>query len=251
VSATRDWDARSYHRLSDPHVAWAGAILDRLELGGGETVLDAGCGSGRVTGLLLERLPHGRVVAVDSAPSMVEQARAALPADRASVIQADLTALELDAPVDAVFSCAVFHWIADHDALFTRLHEALRPGGRLVAQCGGRGNIAGFRGMTDEVAAAPPFAEHLGGWAGPWHYAAPGETEERLRAAGFADARCWLEPSPVVPPEPREYIRTVCLGPHMERLPEHLREPYLDAVMERWPDPHELDYVRLNIVARR
>jgi trans-aconitate 2-methyltransferase len=251
VSAARDWDARTYHRLSDPHVAWAGPILDRLELDGGETVLDAGCGSGRVTGLLLERLPRGRVVAVDAAPSMVEQARAALPADRATVLQADLTELRLGERVDAVFSCAVFHWILDHEALFRRLHDALRPGGRLVAQCGGEGNIDRFRGLAAEAAAEGPFAEHLGGWAGPWLYASPAATEERLRAAGFAAARCWLEPSPVVPPEPREYVRTVCLGPHMERLPEDLREPYLDAVMERWPDPHELDYVRLNIVARR
>jgi trans-aconitate 2-methyltransferase len=251
VSAARDWDARSYDRLSDPQVAWAGPILDRLELRGDETVLDAGCGSGRVTGLLLDRLPRGRVVAVDASPSMVERARAALPPERATVLHADLAALELDEPVDAVFSCAVFHWIADHDALFRRLHAALSPGGRMVAQCGGEGNIARFRSLSDAVSAEPPFAEHLGGWAGPWNYAAPDETEERLRAAGFAEPRCWLQPWPVVPPEPREYARTVCVAPQLERLPKELRERYLDTVMERWPEPHELDYVRLNIVARR
>ena len=107
-------------------------------------MLDAGCGSGRVTRLLLERLPRGHVVAVDSAPSMVEHAREALDPERATVVQANLTELVLDEPVDAAFSNAVFHWIGDHDALFARLCAALRPGGRLVAQCGGEGNVARF-----------------------------------------------------------------------------------------------------------
>ncbi|MEA2368535.1 MAG: trans-aconitate 2-methyltransferase, partial [Thermoleophilaceae bacterium] len=141
--SARDWDASTYERVSDPQVEWARQVLDRLPLRGDETVLDAGCGTGRVTQLLLERLPRGRVVAVDAAPSMVEAASAAL-GDRASVFQADLMELRLDEPVDAAFSNAVFHWVPDHEQLFERLHDALRPGGRLVAQCGGRGNIAAF-----------------------------------------------------------------------------------------------------------
>ena len=120
-----------------------------------------------------------------------------------------LTELELEEPVDAAFSNAVFHWIKDHDALFERLHAALRPGAPLVAQCGGKGNIDGFRRLADEVAAEQPFAEHMASFEGPWHYAAPAETEERLKRAGFGDVRCWLEPWPVNPAEPLEYASTV------------------------------------------
>ena len=76
-------------------------------------MLDAGCGTGKVTRVLLERLPRGRVIAVDASPSMVEQARAALPG-AVDVRQADLTALDLGEPVDAVLSTATFHWIPDH-----------------------------------------------------------------------------------------------------------------------------------------
>ena len=130
---SRDWDAASYDRVSDPQVAMARAVLERLPLEGGETVLDAGCGSGRVTELLLERLPRGHVVAVDSAPSMAEHARAALDPQRATVLCQSLTDLTLDEPADAAFSNAVFHWIADHERLFERLHAALRPGAQLVA----------------------------------------------------------------------------------------------------------------------
>jgi trans-aconitate 2-methyltransferase len=225
-------------------------VLDRLELHGDETVLDAGCGTGRVTRLLLDRLPRGHVVAVDSAPSMVEHAREAL-GDRATVIESDLQELVLDEPVDAVFSNAVFHWVMDHDRLFGRLHDALRPGGRLSAQCGGAGNIAAFKGLVEEVMARAPFAEHFDGWSRTWNFATAGETEERLARAGFTDVDAWLEPSPVVPPEPREYMRSICLGPYQEALPEELRGPFVDAVAERAGEQPVLDYVRLNIVARR
>jgi trans-aconitate 2-methyltransferase len=260
----RDWNAASYDRVSTPQVEMALPVLDRLPLGGDETVLDAGCGSGRVTELLLERLPRGHVVAVDSAPSMVEHAREALAkaigarpaepgasAQRAAVLCQSLTELELDEPVDAVFSNAVFHWIGDHERLFERLAAALKPGGRLVAQCGGKGNIDVFRRLADEVAAEPPFAEHMTDFRGPWNYAAPDETEQRLRAAGFDDVRCWLQPWPVTPDDPLEFARTVCLGNHLEALPEDLRRPYAEEVVRRCGDPLVLEYVRLNMDARR
>lgn len=248
--APRDWDAASYDRVSGPQVAWAEAVIDRLRLDGDEVVLDAGCGSGRVTWLLAERLPRGRVVAVDASPSMVELARAALESDRAEVLEAQLTELRLREPVDAVFSNAVFHWVADHDALFARLHAALRPGGRLAAQCGGAGNVERFHTVAREVGAEGPFAEHLGGWTGPWYFAEAEETAARLKRAGFVEVRTWLEPSPVVPELAEEYLRTVCLGHHLERLPGDLRAAYVRAVAERCGQPMELDYVRLNMVAR-
>jgi trans-aconitate 2-methyltransferase len=247
---TRDWDASTYERVSNPQVEWARRVLDRLTLRGDETVLDAGCGTGRVTQMLLDRLPRGRVVAVDAAPSMVEAARKALDG-RATVIRSDLLELELDEPVDAAFSNAVFHWVSDHDRLFDRLHAALRPGGRVSAQCGGKGNIHAFHALADGVAAEPPFAEHLAGWTGPWRFASAEDTRDKLEAAGFRDVETSLEPWPVQPPEPRDYIRTVCLGHHLERLPAELRDRYVDAVAARAGDGLTLDYVRLNITARR
>jgi trans-aconitate 2-methyltransferase len=245
-----DWDAAGYDRVSDPQVEMAAAVLERLPLRGDETVLDAGCGSGRVTAMLLDRLPAGHVVAVDASPSMVEHARAAL-GDRAAVIESSLTELVLDEPVDAAFSNAVFHWIADHERLFERLAAALRPGAPLVAQCGGAGNIRDFRRLADEVAAEPPYAEHMSGFVGPWNYAGPEETEHRLRAAGFDDVRCWLEPWPVTLDDPLGFVSTVCLGKNLELLPEELTRSFAEDVVRRAGTPLTLEYVRLNIVARR
>src|ERR671915_816751 len=137
----RDWDATSYERMSAPLEAMGRVVLARLDLRGDERVLDAGCGTGRVTAALIGRLPRGEVVAVDGSPAMVEQARARLDG-RADVRVADPLELELERPVDAILSTATFHWIADHDRLFARLLAALVPGGRLAAQCGGAGNVA-------------------------------------------------------------------------------------------------------------
>jgi trans-aconitate 2-methyltransferase len=248
--ALRDWDAASYHRVSDTQLGWGLEVLERLPLRGDEAVLDAGCGTGRVTSALIDRLPSGRVIAVDASPAMVEKARETI-GDRAEVRQVDLVELELDEQVDAVFSNAVFHWIGDHDRLFERLHDALRPGGRLIAQCGGQGNVASLRRAIEAVRERAPFAQELEGWKSPWRFAAPTEAEQSLARAGFADVRCWLEPKPMQPGEPREFLRTVSLGPLLEALPEELRDPFVDAVAEEMGEPLTLDYVRLNIDARR
>jgi trans-aconitate 2-methyltransferase len=250
ASATRDWDAGTYHRVSVPHEEWARSVLDRLPLKGDETVLDAGCGSGRVTGLLIERLPEGRVVAVDGSTSMVEKVRETLRSGDEALVS-DLTELELDRKVDAVFSSAVFHWVLDHDLLFQRLAAVLRPGGAIAAQCGGAGNIDRLRAISDEVAAGEPFAPHFEGFNEPWNYAGAEETEARLEVAGFADVRCWLQPWTIEPPEPAEFLRTVCLGPHMDRLSEELQAAFVEKVLEREPSPLQLEYVRLNIEARK
>jgi trans-aconitate 2-methyltransferase len=245
---TREWDGSSYDRISATMEALGLAVLDRLALDGDERVLDAGCGSGRVTEALIERLPRGRVIAVDQSPSMVAAARERLGPE-ADLRVADLLELELEEPVDAVLSTATFHWIADHERLFARLHAALRPGGRLVAQCGGEGNIDVLRGKAREVLAHEPYARHFVGWQSPWNYAGAQETRARLLAAGFSEADCWLTPAPREPEEPREFLATIVLGPHVQQLPAELREPFMDDVLEALGEPVVVDYVRLNIDA--
>jgi trans-aconitate 2-methyltransferase len=249
VSEARSWSGADYDRLSGPMAAMGLAVLERLPLEGGETVIDAGCGSGRVTEELIARLPTGRVIGVDASASMIDAARARL-GDRAELHVADLAAFDLGLQADAILSTATFHWIADHDALFARLRAHLRPGGLLVAQCGGEGNIARIHGAAREVMALEPYAPSFEGWLGPWNFAAPAQTEERLRAAGFAEARTWLQELPVTPDDPHPYLTEINLGAHLERLPEELRTGFVDAVIERLGGPPvTIDYVRLNMDA--
>jgi trans-aconitate 2-methyltransferase len=247
-SGPREWDAETYDAISDPQFSWGMEVLERLELRGNESAIDAGCGSGRVTEELLKRLPNGSILAVDASEAMVEKARERL-GDRARYLVADLAELKVDEPVDLVFSTATFHWILDHEALFSHLFAALKPGGRLVAQCGGRGNVAEHAKAIAAVATRPEYVGHFEGMALMWNFAGPEETEERLRAAGFAEARCWLEPKPVTPADPLRFTMTVTLGPHLARLPEQKRRPFAEAVLAQSPEPLTLDYVRLNIEA--
>lgn len=244
----REWDAETYDALAFPQFAWGVEVVDRLELSGDESALDAGCGSGRVTAELLAQLPDGRLLAVDGSGAMIEKARERL-GDAVTYLVADLSELEVAEPVDLIFSTATFHWITDHDRLFAQLHAALRSGGRLVAQCGGEGNVAEHAQAIATAAARPEFAPHFEGMEAMWNFAAPEETERRLRGAGFSEARCWLEPKPVTPEDPLEFTETVTLGPHLDRLAEDLRRPFAEAVLELSGDPLTLDYVRLNIEA--
>jgi trans-aconitate 2-methyltransferase len=247
-SGPREWDADTYDAVSDPQFSWGMEVLERLRLRGDEAALDAGCGSGRVTAELAKRLPEGRVVAVDASEAMIAKARGRL-GDSVSYLISDLSELEAPEPVDLVFSTATFHWILDHDRLFARLRAALRPGGRLVAQCGGEGNVAEHAKVIAAVAARPEFAAHLGEMTGIWNFAAAEETERRLREAGFSEVRCWLEPRPVQPERPLEFTSTVTLGPLLAQLPADLRRPFAEAILEESDQPLVLDYVRLNIEA--
>lgn len=235
-----EWDAAAYDRSSQPQQSWAGDVLERLgELPPGATILDVGCGTGLVTAQLCER---GRVLAIDASAAMVAQAQAHL-GERATVWRSDVLALEVLEPVDVVVSTAALHWVGDHDRMWPRLAAALRPGGRLEIQCGGRGNIARIR---DAIAAvAPP---EIAGWS-PWTFAGPEETEARMRAAGFTDIRAWLTEKPTYPDDVAAFVRTSILPAHLERLAPERRDAFAEAVLERVELP--LDYVRLNVSATR
>jgi trans-aconitate 2-methyltransferase len=239
-----DWDASSYERVGTGVMALGHEVLARVDLRGDETVLDAGCGPGEVTAALAALVPRGRVFAVDGSPQMVELARERLCNSGDGLLSCiwcqDLLGLEVPEPVDLVFSTATFHWIADHERLFARLRAALKPGGRLVAQCGGAGNIAAIRRAIEDVSGDD--------WM-PWNFATPEETERRLRAAGFSEARAWLYDRPVEPAEPLEFLKTVILGEHLLRLPEAERDGFARSVLERLDQPFVAHYVRLNIDA--
>lgn len=250
ASRPHDWNASDYDATNAGIIALGGEVLGRLRLNGDETVLDAGCGTGVLSAELANRLPRGRVIALDGAPQMVEFARKRFAGrDDVEVIQADLNELDLgDRQVDAIFSTATFHWIKDHDALWHRLRAVLRDGGQLVAQCGGEGNIAVIRAAYTTVSDRPPYAEFVGNWS-PVYFAPPDLTERRLKEAGFSSAKCWLEQREIVPDDFGKHLREIVLSSHLERLPETLREPFAQDVERELGAVSKLDYVRLNVDA--
>jgi len=259
--SSREWNAAEYHRLSAPQFHWGQRVLSELHLRGDECVLDAGCGTGKLTHLLLQNLPRGRVVGLDVSRNMVMHARRDLQAefgDRAQFVAADLIALPFHQAFDGIFSTASFHWVLDHDLLFRNLFGALRSGGWLHAQCGGGANIARLRGRVRLLSQTAEFAPWLADFAEPWFFSDAETAEARLRQAGFDDIHTDLETAAVTVSSAQEfhdYLRTFVLHRHLELLPTtNLQEEFLQHLTRSSAEdspPWTLDYTRLNLRARK
>jgi ubiquinone/menaquinone biosynthesis C-methylase UbiE len=261
MSANREWDSSAYDRISGPQFSWGRKVLDRLSVRGDERVLDAGCGTGKLTAGLLESLPRGHVVGVDLSGNMLHTARENLEARferRIKFVAADLQHLPFYEAFDGIFSTAAFHWIPDHDLLFQSLYRALRPGGWLVAQCGGAGNLKRFLARVAVVSQNAPYNRYLGSYRHRWTFADPPTTAKRLESVGFREIDTSLEPAPTrFENEERfsEFASKVILHRLLEHLPddcarrEFMRHVCLPAAAD--DPPFELDYVRLNLSARK
>jgi trans-aconitate 2-methyltransferase len=255
----RTWDAETYRRIAAPQQRWGSAILAGIDLRGDETVIDAGCGAGNLTRLIAEAVPRGRVIALDVSPAMLEVARRELAdlGPRVEILQADLGDLALDQEADLIFSGATFHWVLDQDALYTNLFRALRPGGRLHAQCGGTGNLARISASA-EALVRERWPAAVEGWSYPAYFPGVDETRARMEKAGFEEIDVGLSEAPTTfdgGEAFREFIQTVILTPLLGRLPsDGARQEALDTLTAeagRGSDPYTLDYVRLNVRAAR
>ncbi|HWX55426.1 MAG TPA: methyltransferase domain-containing protein [Verrucomicrobiae bacterium] len=262
MTITREWDSAAYHKLSDPQYGWGVKVLRKLQalpLRGDEHILDAGCGTGRVTADLLQAFPKCRVTAMDASANMVEEAGKRLSplGPRVQVAQLDLLDLSDANTFDVVFSTAVFHWIKDHDKLFQNLFRALRPGGILLAQCGGGRNVERLRERTKRVMAMPQYARYFENWERLWEYPDAELTTKRLQSAGFANVSAGLEEAPTQLPDEatfRSFVATVILHPHLKRLPPELHDDFLGELARQAAQdtpPFLLDYWRLNMYGRK
>ena len=259
-TSTREWNSAVYHRLSGPQVSWGQKVLSRLELRGDELVLDAGCGTGRLTADLLEAVPRGRVVGVDLSENMLRSAREHLSArfgGRLFLLAADLPHLPFQRAFDVIVSTAAFHWVLDHDRLFASLHDALVPQGWLEAQCGGGPNIARLRERSNALAATPEFAPYLVGFREPWLFEDAAGARETLRRAGFVDVETSVEAAPTRLENAdhfREFVSHIILRRHLANLPgEALRARFIDQLTEQAAaddPPFLIDYWRVNLRGR-
>ena len=239
-------------------------MLDRVDPAGIVVAIDAGCGTGKITAELLDRLPHATVYALDRSAAMLEVAERELArryGGRVHFVEVDLARLEpghVGEAADLIFSTATFHWIADHDELFRRLFALLKPGGRLIAQCGGGPNIERLLSRAQAQMAEEPFASHFAGWPGPWNFAEAETTATSLATAGFAAIETNLEYHPATMAnmiEYRSFLSTVILGEHLHRLSTAgLKADFvarLTQLAATDTPPFELDYWRLNMMATR
>ena len=255
---SREWNAEAYHRLSGPQKSWGQKVLERIRLRGDETILDAGCGTGRLTADLLQALPRGRVIGIDLSQNMLRAARehTAHSGTRVSFVAGDFVQMPFVRAFDGIFSTAAFHWVLDHDVLFANLYAALRPGGWLIAQCGGGPNLKRLRDRADELMASPKFASSFAGFHEPWEYSDAETAAARLRKAGFTSVETNLEPALTTMDGAAhfsDFVKSVIMRLHLQRLSRPLQDEFLARLTERAAGddpPFSLDYWRLNLSAR-
>lgn len=257
---SREWNSAAYHRLSGPQLSWGKKVLSRLDLRGDETVLDAGCGTGRLTADLLEALPRGRLIGVDLSENMLHSAREHLAArfgQRLHLLACDLLSLPFRRIFDVVVSTAAFHWVLDHNRLFSSLHDVLVPGGRLEAQCGGGPNLWRLRERANALTATPTFAPYFAEFHEPWLFQDAESARRTLRGAGFADVETSTEAAPTALDDAahyREFVRNIIFRRHLGNLPgEDLPNQFIDSLTRQAAKdnpPFVLDYWRLNLRGR-
>lgn len=248
---TFEWDAPTYNAIPLPHVQWGSGVLQRLEPQPGELLLDLGCGPGRDVERLLTMRPGVQVVGVDGSAKMLaefDRRFAGQPAVRS--VRADLTEpltpdrIGLSRPADGIFSVACFHWVQDHAALFRNVAALLRPGGRLVAECGGAGNVRRVSEAIAAVKGAEP--EH-------WTFEDVDATLSNLECAGLVVDDVRLRPDPLLLSDRDEletYLAAVVLGKELALMPADGGRAYVSAVARRLAGG-TIDYERLEIEAHR
>ena len=231
------WDAEAYHRLSEPQTFSALRLLAQLDLQGTEVVVDAGCGSGRVTAKILERLPHGKVVALDLSPAMLDLARQVLQPTASQAVEfvrADLQEFCMPRVAHGIFSSMAVHFVADPARMYKNLARTLKPGGWLAVQYGAAGSSSRKNGplIQDllQVLQRAPYAAHVHGWTPMFHGGAVHSTQQFLRDAGFVgiEVQCLHDDySPQQRALLREFMETVVMRQPMLQLPEALRPAFL------------------------
>ncbi|HYL15185.1 MAG TPA: class I SAM-dependent methyltransferase [Terriglobales bacterium] len=258
---SREWDSAAYNRISGPQFSWGKKVVDRVSARGDELVLDAGCGTGKLTAEVLAKLPRGRVVAVDLSENMLRAASEQLTAkfgERIVFVAADLQDLPFNQCFDGIFSTAAFHWVPDHDRLFRNLYQSLKPGGWLLAQCGGGPNLSRLLGRVSVLSQQPSFAPYLADHQPSWMYSDAETTAKRLRSAGFVEVETSLEAAPTPLDNAQrycEFVSKVILHRHLERIPDaKLQRQFVEELSRQAAKddpPFLLDYWRLNLSGRR
>ncbi|HEX9116917.1 MAG TPA: methyltransferase domain-containing protein, partial [Anaerolineae bacterium] len=222
------WDAADYARHSGGQYAWAQELLDKLALAPDERVLDIGCGDGKVTAALAGHVPQGRALGVDVSPEMIRLARARHPQaayPNLSFLLMDARRLCFTEQFEVAFSNAALHWVRDHPAVLHGVAAALRRGGRLLFQMGGRGNAPDMFALLDEMLAGEPWRRYFVDFPFPFGFYGPEAYRGWLPLAGLSPIRLELLAKDMRHAG-REglagWIRTTWL-PYTQRLPEDLR----------------------------
>jgi trans-aconitate 2-methyltransferase len=245
------WDANTYDNISNIQENWANIIIQKRKWTGKENLLDAGCGSGRVTKILAKKITEGNIYAIDSDPNMIEKAKETLKDFKnVKVMHADLLdiqSLDIHIKFEVIFSNAVLHWVLDHRKVFENFYDLLNPEGQLLIQCGGYGNLQKTLSIFDAVNDLPEYSKYFSEWRFDRNYAKPKEIEKILKEIGNKDVEVYLTEASAVFNSKKDYfvyLKTVDLRLYLKYLSsEQLQNEFVDNVSSIMEKHHMLIFV--------
>jgi trans-aconitate 2-methyltransferase len=246
------WNAAEYAANSAAQQAWARELIAKLHLRGDERILDVGCGDGKVTAELAGAVPRGSVVGIDASSPMIQFARGAFKVPHLEFHVMDAREIRFETPFDLVFSNAALHWVDDHRAFLRGAAAVLRPGGRLIVSCGGKGNAHEvFTALRPEMRVKRwrAFFRKL---EAPYFFYTPEDYAKWLPRFGFKTRHVQLAPKDATYAGRdgfATWLRTTWL-PYTQRVPENAREDFITAVVDRYitrypPDAKGRIHVRM------
>jgi len=255
------WDAETYDTVSSIQEAWGSKVVGWRIWQGSEKVMDAGCGTGRLTKVLAGKVPSGVVYAVDIDHNMIQVASRNLKdAGNVKFIESDISTANLPSKVDVVFSNAAIHWVHDHRRPFENFWNLLDEKGEIIIQCGGHGNLSRIISILDEIRQHGKFKEFFAGWQESWYFARPEDTSRLLHDTGFKDVQAHLTEDSATFADRDSFAlfaKTVVMKPYLARLPnQELKDQFLESFLNEIESNHKslrwvMDYVRLNIRAKK
>ncbi|XCN74020.1 MAG: methyltransferase domain-containing protein [Candidatus Electrothrix aestuarii] len=240
------WDAEDYEQHSSAQQSWARELMKKLDLQGHESVLDIGCGDGKVTAEIAALLPEGEVLGIDSSPDMLYLAREKFSWSthpNLSFQERDAKDLTCEAEFDVVFSSAALHWVLDHRPVLTGISRALKLGGRILLQMAGKGNAASVIAVLDELLQSEKWQPYFTDFTFPYGFYGPELYKAWLSQAGLHPIRVELIPKDMSYPDRtglEGWVRTTWL-PYTERVPVEQRDAFITAIVDKYLEEHPAD----------
>ncbi len=249
------WNPADYAQSSDAQLKWAQELQANLHLSAHESILDVGCGDGKISANFAQLVPDGRVVAIDSSPEMIEYAIDTYPSSQypnLSFTCVSAQHLTFEQEFDLIFSNAVLHWVDDHPAFLAGARRALRSGGRLIISCGGAGNAIDVLQVFSELVVSQPWQQYFNGFVNPFFFYESTDYQKWLLSEGFTVNRLELIPKDMTHRSREEFtawIRTAWL-PFTSKVPAGEQLQFIDEFVDRYLalvpiDPQGRTHVRM------
>ena len=243
---TYQWNANDYSQNSSAQFEWASELIAKLHLKGNEHLLDIGCGDGRVTAMLAERLQYGSVLGIDNSSAMMKLAQQNHPPSHYPNLafqKLDARDLAFENQFNVIFSNAALHWVPGHFSLLKRIKKALKKSGRILLQMGGKGNADEIVSVVHDLIRSKKWRSYFSDFSFPYFFHGKKEYKKWLADAGFKGERIKLLPKDMQQKGKEGlagWLRTTWL-PYTQRVPLNLVEEFIAEIIQSYEKSHPMD----------